>query len=358
MNVAVLTSPLQIFNFIEYLHRVARSSGQLEWTVIIKKGYLIGLGPIYDRLIEEPGCKAYFFRGLPSQQKGLNKIFRRVFFALKFKRKIDGILGNSVNIRKLVLGDYRSRECRHIMALCPNVKVTLIDDGSATHQIAKYLALPKPLSISPMFPRMDLHALVLRLGGVRLSTGAPAVLFTHYVSSVDKSTEVIPHQYVYWRSQLKVRNYEYSKDILFLGMSHVESGITLEADYMEALRLILDFYRGRRVFYKPHRKESARKLDRISTLGYEVLAVEITPVEYKLIHGEDLPLEVASIASSALDNIPMLFGRRLSCRCFVPDKGYCVGEMRAHFCDIISYHQRFSSRLGLEVSYLKSSYQS
>lgn len=358
MNVAVLTSPLQIFNFIEYLHSIARSSGQLEWIIIIKKGYPGGLGPICEHLIKESGCKTYFFSGLPSRKKGLYKIFRRVYFARKFKTAIEGMLGSHKIVKGLVLGDYRSRECRHLMALCKNVDVTLIDDGSATHQIAKYLATPKSMSLSPMFPRMDLHSLILRLGGVRLLGGVTKVLFTHYLSSVDKSTAVIPHQYTYWRSQSELRNYEYSTDILFLGMSHVESGITSEVAYLDSLKRILNFYRGKRVLYKPHRKESPKKLYRISTLGYDVLDVEITPVEYKLIHGKELPSEVASIASSALDNLPIIFGRRLSCRCFVPGKEYCVGKMHAHFYDILSYHQRVTSRLGLAVSHLVSSEQS
>jgi hypothetical protein len=356
MNVAVLTSPLQIFNFIEYLNSVARSVGQLKWTVIlpIEQNYSEGLGPIGDRLLAEPGSKVYFIRGLPGTKTGFCKSLKRVLLARRYKRAIDGILGPHKMVEQLAVGDYRSRECRHLMACCSRAEVTLLDDGSATHQIAAYLFAGSGQSFAPMFPGMDLHGLILRFGGVRLSNDPINAFFTHYVSSVHNYAEVLPNQYTYWRSQVGRRNYKYTNDVLFLGMSHVETGIALEADYLKALMRILDYYPERRVFYRPHRKECLDKLRRISSLGFEVLEVEKTPVEYKLIHAEELPLEVASIASSALDNLPIIFGRQLTCRCFVPAEEYCIGKMSAHFCDILSYHQQTSARLGLNINYLDS----
>ena len=355
MNVAVLTSPLQIFNFIEYLNSVARVKGQSEWTVIlpIKQNYPNGLGPIGERLQIESGCDVHFFRGLPGNKK-FRKLLKRVLLARKYVQRIKEVLGRYEFVQRLAIGDYRSRECRHVMSCCLDAQVALLDDGSATHQIATYLS-PRPIGLlSPMFPCMDFHGLLLRSGGVRLHGGKIKAFFTHYLSSVDSFGGVIPHQYTYWRSQVETRNYEYTNDILFLGMSHVESGIALEADYVEALRRILDFYRGRRVFYKPHRKERPDKLSRIGALGFEVLEAEKTPVEYKLIHAEGLPSEVASIASSALDNLPIIFGRQLICRCFVPCDDYCVGRMYPHFSDIMSYHKDTSAQLGLHISYLDS----
>ena len=356
MYVAVLTSPLQIFNFIEYLNSFARPCGLIEWTVIlpIEQNYSKGLGTVGDFLRAEAGCKIHFFIGLPGKKVGFNKIVKRILFARTYKRTIDDILGDHKLVENLVIGDYRSRECRHLIACCSRANVTLLDDGSATHQIAKYLDSPKSFSLSPMFPRMDIHGLILRFSGVSLSDKANKVMFTHYLSSEEESIAVIPHNYTYWRSQLKLRNHAYSKDILFLGLSHVETGITTKASYIDSLKRILDFYRGGRILYKPHRKESINKLNDISALGYKVLDVEIMPVEYKLLHGKELPMEVASIASSALDNLPILFGRKLTCRCFVPQQSYCTRKMRAHFSDILSYHQQTSSQLGLNISYLDS----
>lgn len=353
MNVAVLTSPLQIFNFIEYRNSVACVKGQSEWTVIlpIQQNYPEGLGSIRACLVETFGCEVHFFRGLPGNKKFCNPL-KRILLARKYILMIKAILGECESVQKLAIGDYRSRECRHVMSYCRDAKITLLDDGSATHQIATYLSPRRGVLVSPMFPRMNVHGLLLSLGGVRLSNAACEAFFTHYLSSVDSFAAIIPHRYAYWRSQVEIRNYQYNNDILFLGMSHVESGITSESDYFEALRLILSFYGTKRVLYRPHRKECKSKLIRVQRLGFEVLDLDVTPIEYLFTQADVLPEEIASIASSCLDNLPVIFKKGLSCRCFVPFEGYQRGPLVPHFNQILDYHIKHSSQNRLKITYI------
>lgn len=352
MNVAVLTSPLQIFNFLEYLHGFSTLGAETRWEVIlpIEQNYPKGLGPIGDRLQKEGACRIHLFRGLPGDKKNFRKPIKRVLLARKYVRAIQGILGSCKAVETLVVGDYRSRECRHVMACCRGVRGVLLDDGSATHQISSYLSSDSDARLAPMFPTMDLHGILLYAGGVRLRRGGVSALFSHYLPSVESLGSVIPHEYAYWRSRVEARDYQRSKDILFLGMSHVESGIALEGDYLKSLRRIRGFYGQKRVLYKPHRKESRMRLSSIEALGYELLEPDVTPVEYMLMQADVLPAEVSSMASSSLDNMPLIFRKNLACRCFVPFKGYCRGEMEPHFNQILEYHIQHSSQKGLNIS--------
>src|SRR5690606_4717891 len=82
---------------------------------------------------------------------------------------------------EVVLGDYRSRECRHLASLFPAARVVLLDDGSATHQIVRYRRDPDDENLSANVPRLDWRTVRLRTwAGIALPFIHKVTFFSHY----------------------------------------------------------------------------------------------------------------------------------------------------------------------------------
>ncbi len=257
----------------------------------------------------------------------------------RFGHALSDVLASIPTPDEIVLGDYRSRECRHLASLFPRSEVVLLDDGSATHQIARFRRNPRDPKLAPMFPSNDFRALRLKLwAGVALPFIDRLTFFSHYALTPPSHDRLIRHRYEFWRSLVAARQRPRTDEVLFLGMSHVEKNLTTRDRYLGTLKKIRLFYNTRRVVYRPHRDEAADKLTAVQALGFIIAAPDITPVELLLIEATSLPAEVASIASSALDNLAILFGDTLALRCFTPDPDYCNAPMSGHFSDIVAYH--------------------
>lgn len=268
--------------------------------------------------------------------------------AQRFARQVRATLHKLPNPSVLVLGDYRSRECRHLAGLYPDTPVVLLDDGSATHQIARYRRNPKGPEIASLFPEPEeLRSHRLRLfAGITLPFIERATFFTHYQIHSRLSDSVIRHAYTYWRNHKQALGPK-TDEIWFLGMSHVEKNLTSLSGYLAALSFVRRYYAERTLYYRPHRDETGGKLAYVTTLGFTIIKDE-RPIELVLLADSRLPAEIATIASSAVDNCAVLFGEAISIRCFLPWPNYAAPSLRAHLSDIIAYHVR-NSRANLHT---------
>jgi hypothetical protein len=271
------------------------------------------------------------------------KVWWRAHQEIRAARRFSQSLSDALDVLpphdEIVLGDYRSRECRHLAGLFPHAQVVLLDDGSATHQIARFRRNPRDPELAPMFPRKDWRALRLRLlAGISLPFVNQLTFFSHYAILPPPHDRLLPHRYEFWRSLVAGTLRPATNEVLFLGMSHVEKNLTTFGCYLETLRKIRRFYEGRSIVYRPHRHETTEKLKAVRELGFTVIESDGTPIELSLIESATLPSEIASIASSALDNLAILFSDHIPLRCFTPEPDYCSAAMNGHFSDIIHYH--------------------
>lgn len=334
-----IKSPLQAINAVEYT-RIARSTAETSPVFLVFCPFRRPQirEAIHRILRHEPDARIIDLPTIPSG-KALWKCVHEIVRARIFSGSLRRTLATLPPPDKLVLGDYRSRECRDLAARLPGVPVVLLDDGSATHQIAKYRTNPDSPDISPLFPENDWRG--RRLGfyaGIRGDRISAATFFTHYDIRPAPGDTVVRHDYPYWRSQIRPKHAVDRDDVWFLGMSHVEKELTGLDTYLATIKRILSHYPGRTVRYRPHRDESPDKIAQVTTLGFSLLP-SANPVEIDLLEADRLPSEIASIASSALDNLAVMFGERIKLRCYLPTPDYCAPSLRAHFEDIIGYHR-------------------
>jgi hypothetical protein len=303
-------------------------------------------------LLKDVDCKAIYIVPVLPAEKGWWYSRKECRYARRFTRGLTGALAHIGAPDEIAIGDYRSRECRHLASLFPSSRVVLLDDGSATHQIARFRRNPHDPSLAPMFPRNDFRAFRLKLwADVALPFIDRLTFFSHYTITTPAHDEVIAHRYEFWRSQVRAKPRQPADGVLFLGMSHVEKSLTTRSRYLNTLKKIRRFYLERPIIYRPHRDETAEKLDAVRELGFIIAEPDITPIEFLLIESPTLPAEVASIASSALDNLAIIFADLLTLRCFTPEPDYCNARMAGHFSDILRYHAG-GAHNNLEVSAL------
>ncbi|MDF3057818.1 MAG: hypothetical protein K0R17_2033 [Rariglobus sp.] len=333
-------SPLQAFNAIEYHHYLKTQGVSLKvYAIVFCSARKPQLADLLSRLLA--GIDSVTLRVAPvvPGEKGWWYSLSERKPARRFSHTLASILSSMPAPDEIVIGDYRSRECRHLAAQFPAARIVLLDDGSATHQIARFRRNPRDPKLAPMFPHNDLRSLRLKMwAGITLPPIRHLTFFSHYAINLSPHDHLIPHHYEFWRSRLAGRQHATGDEILFLGMSHVEKKLTTRECYLESLQKIKEFYQERRVVYRPHRDESAEKLADVAGLGFIVSRPDLLPVELSLIESSALPAEVASIASSALDNLAIIFSNSLTLRCFTPGAKYCDGVMNGHFSDIIHYH--------------------
>ncbi len=338
-----IKSPLQAFNAVEFCMQLRDSGKTPELHAVV---FCSPQNPAMARLVEvilgRAGCQRLdVVPNLPSGKKWWYSP-REYKSAARFRRAVSGALSDSPSAALLLVGDYRSRECRHLAACMPaSSKIVLLDDGSATHQIARFRNNPGDPSLAPMFPGKDFRTLRLRLlAGIRLPSINKATFFSHYPLGHLIHDTHQPHGYEFWRKMAAGRSRSPHSHVLFLGMSHVEKQLTTLPRYLAAMGKILAYYRGRDVLYRPHRDEIASKLEAVRALGFKVMASDATPVELVLIESETLPAEIGCIASSAIDNLAIIFQGTLTVRCFIPETDYCSPAMNGHFQDIIRHHAK------------------
>ena len=335
-----IKSPLQAFNAVEFCMRLKESGQNPELhAIVFCSRQNPALARVVEKILHYAGCRdIHVVPNLPSGKKWWCSP-KEFLSARRFRRAVAAALATVHVDAGVLLGDYRSRECRHVAGCRSAADPILLDDGSATHQIARHRNNPRDPSLAPMFPGDDLRTFRLRiLGGIRLPSPAQVVFFSHYPLGNLVRDTALPHTYPFWRKTASQRPRDSSQEILFLGMSHVEKRLTTLPRYLDALRKILTHYAGRAIIYRPHRDERPDKLDAVRNLGFTVLATDITPIELTLIEADTLPSEVSCIASSAIDNLAVIFQGKLPIRCFIPQADYCSAAMNGHFQDIIRHH--------------------
>lgn len=337
-----LKSPLQAINAIEY----CRSTHAPPATSVTAVLFTPRPQPeaVHDLAIDllksaVPGVVVHVGHGVPRPRPWWHRLgeYQR---ARRFLERVEGFLATAPRPTELLVGDFRSRECRHLagVAAGPDTQIVLLDDGSATHQIARYRHSPTAPELAPMFPVDDSRTRRLRRWGIQLPGIEHSRFFTHYDIVCPPGDQVVRHAYPYWRSQIAHHAAPATGDVLFLGMSHVEKRLTDLDRYLAALRAVKAHYGDRPVRYRPHRDELPEKLAHVEQLGF-LLSPSPIPVELLLLQAAELPAEVSSIASSAMDNLAILFGAHIRLRCFVPPDNYCNSAFRGHFSDILRYHQ-------------------
>ncbi|MES2995448.1 MAG: hypothetical protein V4733_01415 [Verrucomicrobiota bacterium] len=247
-------------------------------------------------------------------------------------------LRSTINRRldAVFLGDYRPRLFIHICNLFQTRRVVLVDDGSISPEIAEFRnQYTNGAYQSSGVDSKHRNSGLRTMPQVRLDLAEPeAVEFFSFYRLKVPITDKLRRNYQDV-SKLSAQHYTIENTIWLIGTNHVEERITNNTQYFNHLRKIAHFYRGQRIVYFSHRRESSAKLlDLQKLFGFELRSTD-KGIESEILTHRILPLSIVTIVSTVTDSVSHIFGGDYPVDCFLPNERYFIGKRIPHINAVI-----------------------
>lgn len=251
--------------------------------------------------------------------------------------------GISKPVDTVILGDYRPRIFIHILNSLGARRTILVDDGSISHEIAEY----RIKSLNPWYQSSGVEKKHRKSGldfvpNVSFNLAEPEAVefFSMYRLKVPVADTLTFNPLIFAGP---LGNFHFNPCVWLIGSNHVEERITTSRKYFQHVRRILHYYRGRKVQYFAHRRESASKLfDLNKAFGLEIVHTA-EGVEAEIRSRGELPASIATIVSTVTDSIQEMFHGAVPVDCFLPELGYYNRKRREHM-DAVVAAQRANPR--------------
>lgn len=334
----LVQSPLQYLNALEFCHDAKIDTHEAILVVFAKRlDHDRNYEQLFAMVDESLWARVYTVEPLTPDvflpQSLPAKMLREMAETRSFVATIKAIAADCGQVGLLVSGDYRSRGMQHIFNFHRQCPIVLLDDGSVSHQIIAMrsggdFARSMTIAKGPKTWRLRW------LGGLKHYQPAQVHYFTIYNDTPPEQDIVLRHNYPYWRSQLKA--YKANEETWFIGMSHVEAGITSHEKYMNVVTKVIQHYGGA-MKYIPHRRDKRSKLETIEALGFSILELS-SILEWEMIQRGAGPSCFMTVASTAFDTLPALLPESVRFVAVKPPDEYCTEKMQAHFSAIVQGH--------------------
>ncbi|PKI02289.1 polysialyltransferase family glycosyltransferase [Glaciecola sp. 33A] len=246
---------------------------------------------------------------------------RTIYFFLKYRGYIN----------KYFFGEYRNVDMALLRsALYPNESI-LLDDGSFTITAQNYYiknrTSPYPHSVKYIIFKTFIKKL------------SPPNLYSFF-----KFESTLLKEQVNYFDLPSRKNINITKGtIYFFGSKFYESKSMHLADELKVLSGVIELYTDYTIFYVPHRDESQSKLDRISTLGYQIKDLG-KPAEIYFDETNVMPEIVLSYYSTVLYSCHLRFSN-------VNLKSICVEKLllqenaKINAAEIYEYYRQLGIQL-------------
>jgi len=198
-------------------------------------------------------------------------------------------------IENIFIGDYRDGLSRHLSNCLSNSNTFLLDDGFAT------ILIQNELKSGKNYNTKDFIKLLISRFRYSYEYRKDVNFFTifdeHIVGSIGHSFEYLKQE----------SNPHLLEDTLyFLGSPVVEDDIMTKEKYIEIVTDYLKRCNLSKIYYLPHRRENAEKIELISDItDSEVLKIDL-PIEIYLLKNNIEPDSIASLFSTALFTLSKL----------------------------------------------------
>lgn len=237
--------------------------------------------------------------------------------------KFDKLSSNCAEIDNLVLGNLLQGYMQHLANLIKARRVYLLDDGTDTLRVnaSRKRIEPDPTFVPGSLLRRAKNCIRRVLLDWDVREIRSVTFFTSYDLDLSPKDSYIRNNYTFWRERLKTSA---TKDVVyFLGQPLVEDGYLAQENYLAALTKIVKHYAGQNILYLTHRREAEANVEAIRGMGFRVGRFDL-PIEVQMLN-EEMPSELSSFFSSALDNSRIIFGAnvkvtafRIDQKCFLP----------------------------------------
>lgn len=298
-TLALVESPAQLVNVVEWTHQVARRADpQASPTIVI-------LAPVTENtrlqlrtmavIAREAGCEVQWHE----PRLGGASTARTV-------RSLAGLLAG---VERLIIGDPFSGVMQVVIGVARVPEVVIIDDGTATIEFARQwtagehlarwdsVATPRQRQQIKTFARQQIAGSVRR----RLSPGSGTKVSLFTCMPVDlPQFPLIRNDFSWLRSLYPQPSLKINSDLI--GTSLVESGVVEVGAYLSAVSQLAAQHSVDRYF--AHRKEAEAKLAAVEQLGLTVIRPDL-PLELVARAGPIGPTMI-SFPSSVIHTLPVV----------------------------------------------------
>ena len=266
LNVFYVESPGQLINAMEAIYKFQR-----KWKLLIRYNG----DAINDQQIEKV-LNFYMSKNEPVFTEGnVVKIYSFIQFITTF---LSVLLFNGKTTK--YVGCHKSKFLKPFHLL--RTPMILMDDGVATLAYLNRLKNEKRSFIQRVF-----------------STLNPMDLFTALdLSSFDVAAVAVEKHNFSFLKSLITDNDDSSK-VYFFGAKYIEASILSEKSYENLLTQVIKAYKGRDVYYLPHRGEDRARLTRYKAIGFKIYEPSF-PSELELVLSENKPAVVAGFFTASL----------------------------------------------------------
>ncbi|MDQ1362597.1 MAG: hypothetical protein QG652_457 [Pseudomonadota bacterium] len=312
-NVFLVKSPLQLLNAIEAKHYFRLEDKDCYLLVMGDRKSYLQLMKLVAISRQWPNVTLLNKVGLLAHDPWLQNVdlgeidkhgdalLRSSVFSI---RRLNRLASSIPNVKKIFIGDNNNKFMRHFVNQTKHETTILLDDGTATLEIARQRMQGRSI-IKP-----DKFLKKVKLAAKRLFQGLndkpvdKAVFFTAYNIDVKSPDQVVVNGFSYLKkSSLTL---ECSDNVYFLGSPLSEVGLMTERSYMEQLGIVRSLYPVVHFVYVAHRRENKQKLDLIRQLPDVSVVLFEYPVEFQFSMIGPKPHKIASFITSALDNLDII----------------------------------------------------
>ena len=242
-------------------------------------------------------------------------------------------------------GNYLSRPHRHFLALAEKnfdtKELMLLDEGTSLPNFMVPLRHnpndPKAKRFKHRFSRRDVVGRFLRLFGLRFHHPKKVTFFTIYDDITPPKADTVQANH-FARLRQSLKGFKQAQEVWFLGTCYVEHNYAYADKYLEIMRAVKAQFSGKTLYYFPHRYESDENLKNIATLGFTIKRPNMA-IEPWIIANGKLPVAIAAVATSAIDNISHMFKGAIPMHIFKPAAELFTQEdFKKNVDDIIDGH--------------------
>lgn len=297
MNLYIISSPLQMVCALESLLQLKSKSVFILILGRSEKANEFMLKLSKDYLDKE---KVYYTKKTSS----ISLLLEKIKLLKKFNKKY--------HFKNIFIGNISEFSEKVFAINIKSKKLWSLDDGSKTLVLKDYYAIHN--NKIDCFDKLNLNAVIkfviLKLFLLKSSKEIMINWFTVF-NFIPKNGGIIQnHQLSEFKKEIKFNEHnrnDQSKDIYFIGTNLINVGvIKSEEIFFKLLSNIKKRYNNKKVYYIPHRFESAIHIERIAQIGFEIKEFNHI-VEIAFLENNIYPKTIASFYSTALYTLSKIF---------------------------------------------------
>ncbi|HYP44541.1 MAG TPA: hypothetical protein VEQ66_05025 [Propionibacteriaceae bacterium] len=285
---ALVESPAQLVNVLEWAHHTAVDLSQLTTVVLAPRNEMTRLQ--LRRTTELATAAGHRVHWHEPRRDAASSVVTAASLA-----------GELRGAQRLIVGDPFSGIIQLVLGVLPVSEVVVVDDGTATLEFARLWTAGSSLvrwhSTSLGLRRRHVAALAAR----RIAAGSRCRLSVFTVMPVQlQGVEVIRNRFSWVRSRFAAPEVKAEADLV--GTSLVETGVVDETHYLAGVRTLTEKHHVDRYF--AHRKETDAKLSKIAGLGLKVVRPDL-PLEL-LARRTPVGRTLVSFPSTVVHTLPLV----------------------------------------------------